>query len=154
MADFVLPVMPNQLLLAGLSLLAPTRWPIFAFVFALGTAIGGTLVAVALQSLGADQSLFVSLDEAGGSLAEALAQFRRYGLWLLAGIALLPWTPRVTVVACALAGVSPLAIFATLLCIRLVPCTGLALAGALGPRWAMRLGFVERFVAKARSEIS
>lgn len=150
MADFILPVMPNQLLLAGLSLVAPQRWPVFVLAFAIGTALGGTMVAVALQSLGVDRTLFVSAEEAGGPLAEALAQFRRHGLWFLAGVALLPWTPRLTVVACALAGLAPVAILGTLFVTRLVPCAALAIAGAYAPRWSMRFGFVERFVVRAR----
>lgn len=154
MADFVLPVMPNQLLLAGLSLLAPNRWPAFAAVFAIGTALGGMLVAMGLQSLGMDRSVFLTADEAGGPLSMALSQIAENGLWFLAGIALLPWTPRLTVVACALAGIAPIAIFITLLLARLVPCTGLALAGAFGPRFAMRSAYVERFVDKARKAIS
>lgn len=132
MADFVLPVMPNQLLLAGLSALRPSRWPVFALAFAAGTALGGAAVALSLQSLGAERGLFMSAEEAGGPLAEAIQKFRRHGLWFLAGVALLPWTPRLTVVACALAGFAPLAILATLLPARLVPCALLGLAGACG----------------------
>lgn len=149
-ADFVIPVMPNQLLLIGLSMLAPARWPMFALAFALGTAAAGAVLAFGLQSAGLELSRFVSADEAGGGLAEAISQFERFGLWFLAGVALLPWTPRVSVVACALAGFAPLAIFATLLMARIVPCALLGLIGAHGPRLARRNALVRRLLERAQ----
>lgn len=149
-ADFVVPIMPNQLLLIGLSMLAPGRWPVFTLAFALGTAAAGGAIALGLQSAGFELSRFVSADEAVGALAEAISQFERFGLWFLAAVALLPWTPRVSVVACALAGFAPLAIFATLLMARIVPCALLGLVGAHGPGLAARLPLVRRLLERAQ----
>ncbi len=126
-------------------MLAPARWWIFSLVFAVGAALGAGAVTLALQSLGVDQSLFLGGDEAGGSLAQATEQFRRYGLWFLAGMAMLPWTPRLTVVACALLGFAPLAVLAVVFTARLVPCTALALIGAYGLPLAARIPMIGRF---------
>lgn len=149
-ADFLVPVMPNQLLLAALSALAPRRWPVFALAFALGAAIGGGVIAFALQRLGLD--LGTLLDRGEGSLvAQALAHLRAFGLWYLAAMGLLPWTPRLTVVACALAGFPPLAIAATLALVRPIPCALLALLGAYGPRFAGKLPWLDRLTHRLRS---
>lgn len=149
-ADFVVPVMPNQLLLIGLSMLVPARWPVFALAFALGTAMAGGAIALGLQSAGFELSRFVSADEAGSGVTQAVGQFERFGLWFLAAVALLPWTPRLTVVACALAGFAPLAIFATLLMARIVPCVLLGLVGAHGPGLAARVPLVRRLLERAQ----
>lgn len=149
-ADFVIPVMPNQLLLIGLSLLAPARWPVFALAFALSTAAAGAALAFGLQSAGFELARFVSTSEVDSALPQAIRQFERHGLWFLAGVALLPWTPRVSVVACALAGFAPLTIFATLLVARIVPCTLLGLIGAHGPRLAGQSALVRRLLDRAQ----
>ncbi len=125
-------------------MLAPARWWIFTLVFAAGTALGAGAVALALQSLGMDHSLFLAADETNGPLAQATDQFRRYGLWFLAGMAMLPWTPRLTVVACALLGFGPLALLAVVFTARLVPCTALALIGAYGLPLAARVPLIGR----------
>lgn len=131
--DFILPFMPNQLLLAGLSMLAPNRWPVFAIAFATGTAFGGGAVAFGLQSLGLNVSHFIPDGPTNSELVNTIGQFQIYGLWFLAAIALLPWTPRLSVVACAIAGFEPLTIFCTLFLARLLPNATLGAIGARGP---------------------
>ena len=153
-ADFFVPVMPNQLLLAGLSALAPHRWPVFVLAFSSGTAFGGLAVAYAVQSIGIGHHELLGADEATGAVAEMIGHLRHHGLWYLAAIALLPWTPRLTVVACALAGFHPFTIFITLFGTRLVPSTVLAVFGGYGPRLAMRSPLLQRLSIRLRQSLN
>jgi hypothetical protein len=149
-ADFFVPVMPNQLLLIGLSALAPRRWPIFALAFAAGTASGGMAIAYAVQFIGIGPSGFPGTNEAGDTVAEIARHIRLHGLWYLAAIALLPWTPRLTVVACATVGIHPLAILVTLFFARLVPSAALGMSGAFGLQLAKRSVLLQRFSVHLR----
>lgn len=150
-ADFVLPFMPNQLLLAGLSMLAPNRWPAFALAFAAGTACAGGAIAFGLQALAIGINSFVNAEEATGALLIAVEQFRNNGLWFLAAIALLPWTPRISVIACAIVGFSPFAIFSTLFLARLIPNAGLGILGAYGPTIAARFNFIRLLIGRVQA---
>lgn len=148
--DFVLPFMPNQLLLVGLSMLVPARWPVFAFAFSAGTAIAGAAIAFGIQAFGVNISGLITEEEAAGTLAITIKQFQSYGLLLLAGVSLLPWTPRLSVIACALVGFSPLAIFVTLLVTRLVPSSALGIAGANGFETASRVPLIRNWLMSGR----
>lgn len=149
-ADFFVPVMPNQLLLTGLSALAPRRWPILALAFAAGTASGGMLIAYAVQFIGVDHAGFAGTNEGADAVSEITRYLRLYGLWYLAAIALLPWTPRVTVVACAMVGIHPLAILVTLFFARLVPSAALGMSGAFGLQLAKRSVLLQRLSVRLR----
>lgn len=138
--------MPNQLLLAGLSALAPRRWWIFAAVFAFGTALGAFMVALAIESFGIDQAMFVDPASEADEIGRLLALIREYGLPYLALISLLPWTPRLSVVACALVGLPALAIGGVVLASRIVPSSGLSLIGAYGPSLLARFPLLERII--------
>ncbi|MDX2208855.1 MAG: hypothetical protein SFV20_00695 [Sphingopyxis sp.] len=149
-ADFFVPVMPNQLLLAGLSALSPRRWPIFALAFAAGTASGGMAIAYAVQFIGVTAAGFAGADEAVDAVSEITRYLRLHGLWYLAAIALLPWTPRLTVLACAMVEIHPLAILVTLFFARLVPSAALGISGAFGPRLAKRFVLLQRLSVRLR----
>ena len=45
MSDYILPFLPNQMLLLGLAMLRPTRWISLAATFALATALGALPVS-------------------------------------------------------------------------------------------------------------
>jgi hypothetical protein len=149
-ADFFVPVMPNQLLLIGLSALAPRRWPVFALAFAAGTASGGMAIAYAVQFVGVAAAGLAGTDEAADAVAEITRYLRLHGLWYLAAIALLPWTPRLTVVACAMVGIHPLAILVTLFFARLVPSAALAMSGAFGLQLAKRSVLLQQLSIRIR----
>lgn len=149
-ADFFVPVMPNQLLLTGLSALAPRRWPIFALAFAAGTASGGMVIAYAVQSIGVAPAGLAGTDEAVDAVAEITRHLRLHGLWYLAAVAFLPWTPRLTVVACAMVGIHPLAILVTLFFARLVPSAALGMSGAFGLQLAKRSVLLQRLSDRFR----
>jgi hypothetical protein len=149
-ADFFVPVMPNQLLLTGLSALAPRRWPVFAVAFAAGTALGGMAIAYAVQFIGAAPAGFAGADEAADAMSEINRYLCLHGLWYLAAIALLPWTPRLTVLACAMVGLHPLAILVTLFFARLVPSAALGISGAFGLQLAKRSVLLQRLSVRLR----
>lgn len=148
--DFLLPVMPNQLLLVALSMLAPERWLAFALAFALGGAIGGAATAIAIQSFGLDFRVMLGAAGESAEAARASAALRENGLWFMAIVALLPWTPRLTVVVCAALGIAPLAIGLTLLVARTAPACALALTGARSPQLALRSAWVRKVTASLR----
>lgn len=144
MSDYILPFLPNQMLLLGLAMLRPTRWISLAATFALATALGALLTAWAIQYWGRPffDAMFADALPIG-TLAERDALVRRYGPVTLTLLAMLPWPPRTGVIACALFGLSPVTIALAVAAGRIVPTAGYALAGARAPRllrnWA-RLG--------------
>lgn len=154
MADYALPFLPNQMLLTGLALSLPRRWLALALTFALATGIGAGLVALAIQTWGSTlaNALFGSPVDAGdaGAIRQALHD---YGLWALAGFAMLPWPPRLAVLVCALAGLSPLGMTLAVASGRLLPATAYAGLGALAPhvlRRSRRIDAVMREVEALR----
>lgn len=50
LCDYILPFLPNQILLAGLSMTLPRRWLPLAATFVVATALGAALIAAAVQS--------------------------------------------------------------------------------------------------------
>lgn len=140
LTDYVLPFLPNQMLLVALSVLHPRRWLAFASTFTLAAGAGAALTAAAVQTVGPAllDALFGSGPEAG-TAADVLAAVERHGLWALAGLAMLPWPPRTGVLVCALAGLPPVGIGAVVMLGRVVPATGYALAGAKLPHLLLRV---------------
>ncbi|MGX2993573.1 VTT domain-containing protein [Streptomyces sp. JNUCC 64] len=155
LGDYLLPVLPGQLLLAGLSALHPRRWWTLALTFVTGSVLGAFLTALAVRAAGP------WLREAAGRLAPEAAELARIGdlvaadgPWALALLALLPWTPRTAVVACALAGISPWTIALAALAGRPVPLVVIALVSARAPGLLRRFRGVDRAltaVAAARA---
>jgi membrane protein YqaA with SNARE-associated domain len=133
--DYVLPFLPNQMLLVSLAIPRPSRWWRLALVFALATGLGACLIAVVIQHFGDGllDLVFEGRPE-GSSVETVLASIRSHGLLALAVLAMLPWPPRVTVIVCALAGLPPLAMGFAVACGRLIPAAGYAALGAFAPQ--------------------
>lgn len=134
LCDYVLPVLPNQVLLIGLSISLPHRWFALGITFIAATSLGAGLCAVAIQHWGQtvlDQWLGGQPET--GSVAAVLETIRHYGLPALSLIAMLPWPPRTAVVACAIAGLSPVAIALAVMGGRIVPTVAMAAIGAKAP---------------------
>lgn len=148
LGDYVLPFLPNQLLLLALSVALPRRWWQLALAFVLATGSGAVLTALALQAWGLPLlgTLFGGLPEEGAA-ATVVSAVERHGLWALAALAMLPWPPRAAVVACALAGLPPLSIGLAVAVGRTVPACGYALAGAYAPGLLRRIPAVDRALA-------
>ncbi|MFD7552788.1 hypothetical protein ACFV0R_28810 [Streptomyces sp. NPDC059578] len=153
LGDYVLPFLPGQLLLAGLAALHPRRRTALVLTFVAGSVLGAFLTAVAVQSAGP-----WLLDLVRG-LAPEQAELDRFadliaehGQWALAALALLPWTPRVAVVACALAGIDPWTIALAVLIGRPVPLTLVALAGTRAPRLLRRSRRIDRMLAEVMAQ--
>lgn len=152
LCDYVLPFLPNQILLAALSMTLPQRWLGLAMTFAIATASGAALIIAAIQ-----QWEVIAILEALGAmpdraaLAPVLEQIRAYGLVAMVGLAMLPWPPRVAVLACAVAGLPPvetgLAVFAG----RVVPALVFAGMGAKAPHLLRRLASVERIMREVET---
>ncbi|QDY80329.1 hypothetical protein [Streptomyces qinzhouensis] len=151
LSDYVLPVLPNQLLLMGVSALHPRRWRTIALTFVAASAVGALLVATAVQSAGPWLLEAAGRLPGSGELREASDVVNRHGALALAALALLPWTPRAAVLACALAGVPPWSIALAVLAGRPVPVTALALSGARTPRLLRRSRRLERILAEVRA---
>jgi len=135
MSDYVLPFLPNQMLLLGLAMLRPTRWISLGMTFVLATALGALLTAWAIQYWGRPLFDAIFADALPiGTASELDALVTRYGPVALTLLAMLPWPPRTGVIACALFGLSPVAIGLAVAAGRIVPTTGYALAGAHAPR--------------------
>lgn len=134
LADFLLPFLPNQLLLAALSLLHPARWTHFALLFAGATGLATLLVAIAIQTFGLPlvEGLLGGLPD-GSAAADVRDAIAHHGMAALFALSLFPSTPRTAVIVCALAGLPPPALAAAVASGRLAPTTMIALAGARAP---------------------
>ncbi|MGL5908405.1 MAG: hypothetical protein ACRCZP_00295, partial [Phycicoccus sp.] len=115
-----------------------------AAVFVGAAVVGAVVVASAVQLVG--PSVVEALPSAEG-LDGAVRRVEQDGLWVLLVLSLLPWPPRLAVVACALAGISPLAIGGVLLVGRAVPVVATAAAVARMPGALRRFRAVDRVVA-------
>lgn len=144
--DYVLPFLPNQLLLAALSLLQPRRWAGVCAAFVAGAGIGAGLTA-ALIGLVGPALLDRLLPAAPDAARQALVLVRAHGLWALLLLAMLPWPPRTAVLVAATAGLHPLGIALAVATGRVVPAFGIAFAGSRAPHLLRRVGAVARFMA-------
>lgn len=147
LCDYILPVLPNQLLLAGLSMTVPRRWIALALTFVVATAVGASLIVAAIQQFGAPvmEQILGEMPEAS-AVAPVLDQIRRYGLPALSLFAMLPWPPRMAVLACALAGLPPAHVGVAVLAGRIVPATIYAGVGAKAPHLLRRIPSVDRII--------
>ncbi|MGL5928740.1 MAG: hypothetical protein ACRCY8_07380 [Dermatophilaceae bacterium] len=144
LADYAAPVLPNQLLLMALSALRPERWRTLAAVFVGAAVVGAVLVASVVQVVG--HSVVDALPSLQG-VDGVVRRVEQDGLWVLLALSLLPWPPRLAVVACALAGISPLAIGGVLLVGRSVPVVATAAVVARMPGALRRFHAVDQVVA-------
>ncbi|MCM2388318.1 VTT domain-containing protein [Streptomyces albipurpureus] len=152
MSDYALPVLPNQLLLMGLSALHPRRWRMIALTFVLASATGAFLTALVFQTAGPWLlSTIGGLAPQREELREVSGLITQYGVWAVAVLALLPWTPRAAVVMCALVGVPPWTIAVAVLVGRPVPVTLLALGGARAPLLLRRSRRLDRVLTEVET---
>ncbi|MEU5163985.1 hypothetical protein AB0G74_30825 [Streptomyces sp. NPDC020875] len=152
LGDYALPVLPNQVLLTGLSALRPRRWRAIALTFVIASALGAFLVATAVRAVGPRLLEAVGPVLGGaGELREAGGFVTEYGALAVAVLALLPWTPRAAVLVCALAGVPPWSIGVAVLVGRPLPVALLAAAGARAPRLLRRFRRIDRVLTEAEA---
>ncbi|GGZ36831.1 hypothetical protein GCM10010387_33630 [Streptomyces inusitatus] len=152
LGDYALPFLPNQMLLMGVPALHPRRWRAIALTFVIASAAGAFLTATAVQSAGPRLLDALGLPAPGlGGLSEAGGTVTRYGVWALVLLALLPWTPRATVLVCALAGVPPWTIALAVLAGRPLPVALLAAAGARAPHLLRRFRRVDRVLTEVEA---
>ena len=112
------------MLLVALAFLKPARWAVLALTFAVASAAGAGLIALAVQTLAPGAASWLTANvEAAGTVFELVGA---YGLWGLAALALLPAPPRTGVLLCAVAGVPPFGIAASALLGRLVAASAIA----------------------------
>lgn len=151
--DYVLPFLPNQILLAGLSMMLPQRWIGLAVTFVIATALGAALVAAAIQINGIPfvAQLLGNMPEAEVS-GPIFEQIRANGLPALVALAMLPWPPRTAVLACAVAGLPPAHIGLAVLTGRIVPAGLIAGLGAKAPRVLRRIASVDRMMREVEAE--
>lgn len=152
LTDYVLPFLPNQMLLVALSVLQPRRWRAFALTFVLASALGALLTAYGVQAVGPwllDTILGGRPDQ--GAAADVLAMIKRYGVGALMLLAALPWPPRTAVVVCTLAGLSPMTIGLAVAVGRTAPVGLYALVGAKAPYLLRRLSAVDRVLCEVEA---
>lgn len=153
LSDYALPALPNQMLLMGVSALHPRRWRLTALTFVVASAVGAFLVATVVQLAGPWLWDTVGgLTPGSDELREASGLVAEYGVWALALLALLPWTPRVAVLLCALAGLQPWTIALAVLVGRPLPVTLLAVTGAKAPHLLRRWPRVDRVLAEVEAQ--
>jgi hypothetical protein len=152
LCDYIFPFLPNQILLAGLSMTLPRRWVALAMTFVIATAGGAALIVAAIQHLGPPcmEKLFDARPETG-ALAPMLASIRTYGLAALVAVAMLPWPPRTAVLACAVAGLPPLHVGMAVLAGRFAPASIYAGIGAKAPHLLRRLAAVDKIMREVEA---
>ncbi|MGW4034403.1 hypothetical protein ACWEFL_34775 [Streptomyces sp. NPDC004838] len=151
-SDYALPVLPNQMLLMGLSALHPRRWRAIALTFVTASVLGAFLAATAVSAAGPWLLETVGAVAPGrAELREVAGQVERYGAWALAALALLPFTPRTAVVVCALAGIPPWTVALAVLAGRPLPVALLALGGAKAPGLLRRSRRIDRVLAEVEA---
>jgi uncharacterized membrane protein YdjX (TVP38/TMEM64 family) len=152
LTDYVVPIMPNQMLLIGLSVLRPQRWWRLALTFVVAAGTGAFLVATAVQTAGHGLlDLLAGAAAERAAVRETIAAIDRHGLWLLVAVSLLPWPPRTAVLACALVGLPPWAVALAVLLGRSVPAAALAGTGAKAPYLLRRFASIERVLEEVDS---
>ncbi len=152
MCDYVFPFLPNQMLLAGLSMTLPQRWIALAATFVVATAAGATLLVTAIQQFGVHfiEQIFGGTPQAS-ALEAALEQICTYGIPALIGLAMLPWPPRTAVIACAVAGLPPAQVGLAVLAGRIVPATLFARVGSKAPHLLRRSTRVDRIMREVEA---
>jgi hypothetical protein len=150
LSDYVLPFLPNQMLLVALSVLHPRRWLAFAATFVIAAAAGALLAALLIQTAAGPwllETVFGGGAKAG-TAGNVLRAIESYGLFALAALAVLPWPPRTAVIVCAVAGLTPLGIGAAVAIGRIVPAIAYALIGAKSPNLLRRVPMIDRVLSQ------
>lgn len=152
LSDYVLPFLPNQIMLAGLSMTLPRRWVALAATFAIATALGAALVTALVQRFGMPlvQQVVGTMPDTS-VIAPVLALIHRHGLPILALLATLPWPPRTAVLACAIAGLPPAQVGLAVLAGRILPASLYAGLGAKAPAVLRRIGSIDRVMAEVET---
>ena len=145
LTDYVLPFLPNQMVLIALSVLQPRRWWIFAATFVIATAFGAGLTAFAIQAASPWilETLFGGTPD-NSAAAQVVSMVERYGLVALVALSMLPWPPRTGVIVCALAGLHPLAIGLSVSVGRIAPAGAFTFVGAHAPHLLRRLPSIDQ----------
>ncbi|MGN9813362.1 hypothetical protein ACTMSW_28910 [Micromonospora sp. BQ11] len=150
LSDYAAPVLPNQILLTTLAVLHPRRWGALTITFVTAAGLGALAVAATVQAT--DPWLLDTLGGGPDALAGVTGQIRRYGLWALAALALLPWPPRTAVLACALAGIPPWVIAAVVMAVRPLPVAAMAFTAAKAPHLLRRFPRVDRLLTAVEAD--
>ena len=137
--DYLLPVLPNQLLMIALAMLQPKKWPLVAMVFIIASSLGAFGTALLIQALGEQWTRVMPFSPSGETWAWAMEQVRRWGLVAIALLALLPVPPRTAVLACAVAGLPAEGIAAAVAIGRTFPATAISWLSAHAPGFLVRL---------------
>jgi hypothetical protein len=153
LTDYVLPFLPNQMLLVGLSMTLPRRWLALAVSFVVATGLGAMLAALAIQHWGGPLIAWAFGGQPDASAAAPVIDaVRLYGLFALAGFAMLPWPPRTAVIVCAIAGLSPLLMGVAVAVGRIVPALAYAGIGAYAPDRLRRIRAVDQVMCEIERE--
>lgn len=147
LCDYVLPFLPNQMLLLGVAFLRPRRWLVYALAFVAATAFGALLTALAIEYWRTALDAFLESSIEPEQLDAFRVLFEKHGFAGLAALAMLPWPPRTAVIACAVMGLDPLMIAFAVAVGRVLPASTYAFAGARSPkhliRWFKLDGFLK-----------
>ena len=159
LCDYIVPVLPNQVLLLALTVLHPRRWWAFGLAWVAAGALGAFLAAVVIQAAGPWllDALFGGAPEPTGSAAAALDLIEGWGLWALVPLSMLPWAPHTAVLLCAVTGLPPLGIAAAVALGRALPVGVYAFLGSRAPHLLGRIrsvGRVLREIEDLRSKAS
>lgn len=145
--DYVVPIMPNQMLLVTLSALQAHRWIAIVLTFAVATCLGAFGIAWAIQTLGGDWIAGLRERASGRAASPILDMLESHGVWVLTALALLPWPPRTAVLVCAVAGLPPASIAAAVGAGRLVSASVIACLAAHSSQWLRRFTSIDRMLA-------
>ncbi len=152
LSDYVLPFLPNQIMLAGLSMTLPRRWVALAATFAIATALGAALVTALIQRFG-----MPLVEQVGGAMPDSsaivpvLELIQKHGIPMLILLAMLPWPPRTAVLACAVAGLPPAQVGLAVLAGRILPTGLYAGLGAKAPDVLRRIGSIDRLMGEVEA---
>lgn len=128
--DYLVPVLPNQMVMIGLAAAEPGRWRTVAAVFVLGSAFGAWATAHLVGLVGPS---ILPAGAGGETWATVSGLIERHGVWMLGVLALSPFPPRLAVFACAAAGLAPELIAASVAAGRTVPATLICYLSARSP---------------------
>lgn len=132
--DYVIPILPNQLLMIALSALQPRRWLTVAGVFVLASSLGAFGAAILVQEATALVSGYLPVEpEPGGTWEAVSGQLERWGVPALAVMALSPIPPRTAVFVCATVGMAPELIALAVGVGRVTPATAISYLSAHMP---------------------
>ncbi len=149
--DYFVLASPAQSLFYATVLLNPKRRFHTAICFSLAAALGAMLLAAGAQVFGT--SLVAMLPEDLGAFGQrAQAWMSAWGVWALIGLSVIPVPLRTVVILAALSGLSfPLIGLAVLLG-RLPAFLLLGQLVGQTPRFAQRIPWVRRFVARLHAQ--